>query len=114
MSQHYFDTQYQGRPATVLMGWDRPLSGFFLVVEENTETDEPLIYSNLLDDDLRQLHGTSLPGYLEYFRKILDGLGIQLPEDIFTNVLNDSKMNAGNKISNYWFENGQLNCTTRG
>lgn len=29
MSRHYFKTEYQGKSVTVLMGYDRPLGGFF-------------------------------------------------------------------------------------
>jgi hypothetical protein len=31
MTQHTFPIEYNGKSATILMGWDRPLQGFFMM-----------------------------------------------------------------------------------
>ena len=35
MSQHYFSTKHHGEAITVLLGWDRPLGHYFMVVERD-------------------------------------------------------------------------------
>lgn len=40
MSQHYFYTQHNGMKTVVLMGWDRPLQGFFLVVQKEDDKED--------------------------------------------------------------------------
>src|SRR3546814_6284363 len=52
MSRHYFNTFHKGSPISVILGWDRPMNYFFLVIEEqNNSADNPmtldLLYSNL-------------------------------------------------------------------
>jgi len=44
MSRHYFDTFHKGFSVTVLLGWDRPMNYFFLVIEKPTE---------LIDDTMK-------------------------------------------------------------
>lgn len=46
MSQHHFYTTHEGVGAHVYMGWDKPLQGFFLVIEKDNDEDEPF-WSNL-------------------------------------------------------------------
>jgi len=69
MSQHFFKCLHQGKPVCVLMGWDRPLSGFFLVVEADIPTlDDDYVYSNLNDPALTECYG--LPDDIGYFKTV--------------------------------------------
>ncbi len=100
MSQHYFTTTHHGRPITVILGWDRPLSHFFLVVEYNdseadsqddeTEQDEGILYSNLNDPN-----AWGKP--LAYYRDKLTELGLAVPESMFTETLLDETFCVGNR-----------------
>ena len=72
MSQHFYTSHYQGRTVTVLMGWDRPLQGYFMVVTFNRD-DDP-VYSNLDDPDLIPWMG--FPPTLEPFVRKVDALGL--------------------------------------
>lgn len=91
MSQHYFNTLTQdGEPVSVLMGWDRPLGHFFLVVEKDTDDDEYL-YSNL--DDPQALFNRPL----SYYREKLAILGIDVPDSMFVEIERDKAMNTGNR-----------------
>jgi len=109
MSQHYFSTVYDGKPVTVILGWDRPLQGYFLVIEDDSKADsveEVFIYSNLLDENLT---GSKLTKNLDYFTNcILKGLDIFVPVAIFQNVIADSASNIGNKVCRYHLDGGKL------
>jgi hypothetical protein len=76
MRQHHIVTTYQGKPVAVLMGYDRPLKHYFLVVERDVADDEdddsagsPIIYSNLNERD-------AFKKDLSYYRAKLSELGI--------------------------------------
>ena len=70
------------------MGWDRPLQGFFMVIEKESK-DEPL-WSNLDQDE-------SHPKTLEPFMQVLNQYGISLPEEMLNSVKQDGEDNIGNK-----------------
>lgn len=93
MSQHSFHTAHRERPVQVLMGWDRPLSGYFLVVErlDTEDDDERYLYSNL-DEEI------SHPPSVEPFLKVLQELGIKVPPEMIEEVQADGMRNVGNKI----------------
>lgn len=76
MSQHFCDSQFQGQPVVVILGWDRPLACFFMVVEKEGEEDEGIVYSNLNEKD-------AFKKPLGYFKKKLDDLGIKVPHSMF-------------------------------
>lgn len=107
MSQHYYDTQTSsGRNVQVLMGWDRPLQQFFLVVEDMDQSDEeqdPHLYSNL--DDAGSLGLTDLG----YFLNKLKELGITIPERMVNEIQADCCMNMGNRQVGY-NKNGTIIC----
>ncbi len=46
MSQHIFYTMREGEQTKIMMGWDRPLQGYFMVIEKETDVDVPF-WSNL-------------------------------------------------------------------
>jgi hypothetical protein len=81
MSQHYFDTTWGSQLISILMGWDRPLQGYFMVIE-SPENDEPL-WCNLS-------HEPSHPDILEMIQEILE----------------DGAKNVGNKQVRHSLEDG--------
>lgn len=99
MSQHYFETKHEEKPVTVVMGWDRRLQGFFMVIEKaNTEEDE-YIYSNLSDEALFSYMG--LPPSLDYFLEVLQSFGLKVPQTMIDEVRADGINNVGNRIEIY-------------
>jgi hypothetical protein len=72
MSQHYFDTSLGDEPITVMLGWDRPLQGYFMLIE-STQRDG-YIYSNLEDIDLVKCGGFA--SSLDYFIDKMRELGV--------------------------------------
>ncbi|PMM26314.1 hypothetical protein BCT58_08190 [Vibrio lentus] len=57
----------------MLCGWDRPLQGFFLVIEKSDE----LQYSNLFENDPH-------PKSFDVFLIVLARFGIPMPQRILT------------------------------
>ena len=99
MSQHYFETHHKGFPITIMLGWDRPMQHFFLVIKKPTELigdpnyvyDGEVLYSNLYD--------TNAFGHdLEYFGEVLRHFQIVVPASMFVQVLRDSLRNIGNRV----------------
>ena len=91
MSQHIFKTtDAQGNDVTVKMGYDRPLNFVFCTVM-NREDD--VIYSNLDDDDA----GTHQQN-VDYYRSVLEALGLNVPQSIFQEVAADQRGRVGNRI----------------
>jgi hypothetical protein len=116
MSQHYFNTQRAGTPVTVLLGWDRPIGHFFMVVEclaASTGATESASSASQVEDDG---DGADDDGYLysymnepnpfglslDRLRGALSDLGIQVPEEMFEQVLLDQAKCVGNR--HVWYE----------
>jgi hypothetical protein len=97
MSQHYFDTTWGSQLISILMGWDRPLQGYFMVIE-SPENDEPL-WCNLS-------HEPSHPDILEPFLAILADLNITIPLQMIQEILEDGAKNVGNKQVRHSLEDG--------
>ncbi|HET9645425.1 MAG TPA: hypothetical protein VFP68_19180 [Burkholderiaceae bacterium] len=97
MSQHRFQTTYQGDPVSVLMGWDRPLQGFFLVIAAICR--DGYVYSNLEDRALRQCFG--LPPALDYFLGKLSEFGIEVPSRMIDEIKADADKDVGNRYVVY-------------
>jgi hypothetical protein len=118
MSQHYFNTQQAGNPVKVLLGWDRPLGHYFMVIEkiaaavatesasaapqcededddEDDDYDDGYLYSNLNE---RDPFGLSL----DHFRGVLSELGILVPEQMFEQIEQDKAMRVGNR--HVWYQ----------
>jgi hypothetical protein len=93
MSQHFCTTTMGSKAVEVLMGWDRPLQGFFMVIHdlEAPVEDDGLIYSNLDEPD-------SHPQVLDPFTEKLEELGIQVPAAMIEEVKDDQMWNVGNKM----------------
>jgi hypothetical protein len=99
MSQHLFSTQFDGKPVVVMMGWDRPLQGFFLVVEASDDENEEYVYTNLEDPALIPWMG--LPPTIEPFLAKLRELGIVVPARMLEEVKADAMANTGNRYVTY-------------
>jgi len=93
VSQHLFDTWHEGAPVTVMLGWDRRLACFFLVIGKLHEPDEDerLLYSNLHE---REPFNQGLDDYREVLRRFQ----IDVPESLFSESLSDRERNIGNRI----------------
>jgi hypothetical protein len=98
MTQHYYPTEHQGKPATIMMGWDRPLQGFFMVIEDSQNRGE-YIYSNLDDPELIQFGG--LPPCLDHFLAKLQALGLSVPDVMLNAIELDAALNEGNRRAEY-------------
>ncbi|PUA30430.1 MAG: hypothetical protein B0W54_08030 [Cellvibrio sp. 79] len=94
MSRHYFKTEYSGKPVDVLMGFDRPLNGFFMVIdyveEPEDEEDDGYIFSNLWQDDP---HPKTLRPYLDKLAE----LKISVPAQMIDEIEADGRLKTGNK-----------------
>lgn len=93
MSQHTYPSTYKGQPITILMGWDRPLQGFFMVIE--LEKVEGCVYCNLDDPLLSSVGG--LPDSLGHFTDKLDELGLSVPHNMIQQIELDAAANLGNR-----------------
>lgn len=90
MSQHVFRaTALNGDPVTVTLGYDRPLDYVFCLVQDQ---HGEYLYSNLADPDA----GTE-QRHVDYFRPVLAGLGVKLPESMFVEVKGDQTNAVGNR-----------------
>lgn len=104
MSQHIVQSRYRGEPVSVLLGWDRPLQQFFLVIERTAldsqadeEDAEPFVYTNLEDPEVN-------PRNLAYFREVVARLAVPVPPQVFEAVAHDAQVNRGNHVVRYDFE----------
>ena len=103
MSQHFFETQYNGKKVKVFAGWDRPLQGFFMMVEDldaSEGSDDPYIYNNLARKD-------SHPKTFEPFIHVLVDLGIIIPKEMIDEIVADGIANMGNKVVRHYQGNGK-------
>lgn len=108
MSQHYFSTEHEGEPIQVFMGYDRPLDGYFMVIEKEIESengedddkDDALIYSNLFEECS---HPNNLDGYLA----VLTAKNIVVPQQMLDEIKQDFLHRVGNKVVYHTLDNGQ-------
>lgn len=99
MSQHLFETHHQGFPITVILGWDRPMQCFFLVIKKPAELiggpkyvyDDEVLYSNLYDD-------SPFNHDLEYYSDVLRHFQIVVPASMFAEVVRDAIRSVGNRV----------------
>lgn len=109
MSQHLCDSIYQGKRVRVMSGWDRRVQSHFLVISRlpqpsegqekaasGDDKEDDFVYSNLDDP---KLAGTFAGGAdLDYFKRVLDDMGIKVPEALMREVEADRLANAGNRV----------------
>ncbi|OEC65671.1 hypothetical protein A7D21_32845 [Pseudomonas sp. AP19] len=96
MSQHFVKLYHAQSNCLVRvqLGWDRPLQGFYMVVEKDSvegldDCDEGIVYSNL--DDVGH------PSDLAHFKEIASKLSVQIPDVMWRAAYLDSQHNAVNK-----------------
>jgi hypothetical protein len=77
---------------TVTLGYDRPLNYVFCTVFRADEEDSP-VYTNLDDDNA----GTQLQE-VDYYRSVLEDLGIEVPEQMLIEVASDQTNREGNRF----------------
>jgi len=99
MSRHYFKTSHEGSPITVLIGWDRPMNNFFLVIEKPAELVGnsmafDFLYTNLQERD-------PFNHDLDYYRAVLRHFQIVVPESMFIEVQRDFEKKIGNRVANH-------------
>ncbi len=102
MSRHRFKTTLQGRPISVDMGWDRPLQGFFMLVqrEDASIEEESFLYDNLSQE---VSHFATIDPYLD----VLTSLNITIPNEMVEEIWRDGEENVGNKcVEHRKYENG--------
>jgi len=97
MSQHIYPSAYKGQPVNIVVGWDRPLRGFFLNVE--LVEAEGFVYTSCGDPQLVWSRGFAES--LTPFNEKLDELGLSLPLAIIEQVELDAATNAGNRYVIY-------------
>lgn len=97
MSQHVFISEHEGKPVSILMGWDRPLQGYFMVIE--VDGSEDYLYENTNDVDLLPFYG--LPDTLDHFIAKLGELGLAIPALMVQEIQNDARANVGNRYVKY-------------
>jgi hypothetical protein len=103
MSQHFFETTYLNEPVRIMMGWDRPLQYYFLLIEKLTsDEEERIIWSNL--DHFTAFEARSLENYLS----VLNGLCIGVPEQMIAEIHADAAANCGNKEVRHIFINSPV------
>ena len=98
MSQHCFYTAHEKEEIQIVMGWDRPLQGYFMVIQKDFDGDIPF-WSNLD-------HEPSHPNNLDAFLSVLDKLNIKIPLQMIDEILEDGKNNMGNKVILHSIEDG--------
>lgn len=80
MSQHRFTSGKY----SVLCGWDKPLQGFFLVIESS---DEELQYSNLYEPEPH-------PPSFDHFLIVLARFGIEISDGLLRQLHKDKADNV--------------------
>jgi hypothetical protein len=96
MSQHIFETtDLGGERLIVTLGYDRPLDYVFCTVMTEGGT---VIYTNL-DDDWAGLAQQRVG----YYRSIIEGLGLEIPESMFREVEADQARRTGNRLQVHFF-----------
>ncbi|MDC5711130.1 hypothetical protein [Vibrio europaeus] len=88
MSQHTF----KSNGLDVLCGWDRPLQGYFLVIESENQ-DEPL-YSNLYEQN-------SHPECFDSYLSVLNRFGLVCPYGLLSRLEEDKVNNVGNESTEW-------------
>lgn len=104
MSRHYYDVPNKNEPTYVLIGWDKTCQGFFMVIEKPGHKKDAPFYSNLFETN-------SHPKTLRRFLTILSAQHIELPPSLIQEVLQDKKINCGNKDVLHEMKDGRYQRT---
>lgn len=106
MTQRIFDTQTSaGQAVQVMIGWDRPLKGYFLnVYLTNVPEDE----DDLLFTNLELPPAESHPKSVDPFIAVLTDFGISVPDTVVQDLVADKDLNRGNVMTTYDAQGGVL------
>jgi len=102
MSQHIISVQSKksGGLVRIQLGWDKPMSEFYLVVfvepPVGQQLDENKIVYSSLDDRLADGQQD-----LGYFKAVAVQLGCDLPEHLWRAAYQDREFNIVNKVRHY-------------
>lgn len=105
MSRHHFHTTHENRLVVVTLGWDRPLQGYFMMVQKqdvNDSQDEDIFLFNNME--WVESHPLSLDPFMGALKK----LGIALPDMLYQELLVDGRINAGNKMVEWRMQDAHL------
>ena len=76
MSQVWFSTEFEGKPAKVMGGWDRPLGYWhFTIFDADPEADEELLWDGL--------GNLGFCRNLDTIKKLVQDLPLDVPEGFF-------------------------------
>lgn len=82
MSQHVYETKNgDGKAVTVMIGYERRLDYVFCTV---ADANGDLLYTSISDENA----GFSQQE-VDYFRHVLEGLGVKVPQSVFEAVEKD-------------------------
>ena len=103
MSRHHLHTVRDGRPWLVVMGYDRPLSEFFLQLWDDApgaDAEEPAYNSSLHEPaaDWRDI--------ATVVQRLAD-FGLQVPSSMIDSVIVDAALRAGNRIVEHTPDGGE-------
>lgn len=95
MSKHTFTSIVGESVFKVEIGWDRPMSCFYCLIDKDKllEKEDRYFYSNL-DDVFAQ-------GELGYYEAVCKLYEIKLPDGLIKALLEDKKRNAVNERRNW-------------
>jgi hypothetical protein len=106
VSHHIFETNSQGRRVSVVLGYDRILDRFFLVVQRldsptckgrrrsGRDSGPDFLYANTADPNAQDDLG--------YYREKLEARGISLPRKVFREVFRDFEDQVGNRVVRHY------------
>ena len=100
MSRHSYPATSAGRPVLVVIGYDRALRGFYLLVERCDGPDGHMLYCNLDDPLLADCMG--LPDSTDYFVVKLQALGLPLWRHVLDELHADQRGQIGNR--DVWYD----------
>lgn len=89
MSQHTFQHGHY----SILCGFDRPLQGFFLVIDDDQNSDD-VAYSNLYEK-------VSHPDTFAPFIEVLNRFSIPIPDGLLIELEKDQEANRGNVFTTW-------------
>lgn len=99
MSQHTYQTQYKGQEARILMGFDRPMQGFFMDINLKAKFETIPLYASSKDPELQGSLGMSKS--IDIFCKRLVEFDLTIPEAMLLAVQKDGEENAGNVVMDH-------------
>lgn len=105
MSRHLFHLRYKNKPAYVLIGWNRAMQGYSMVLDYTNNLQNTPLFSNT------QLKN-AYPHSIEIFLDILEReFKLFLPDAMLVEILRDARQNIGTKDVVHFIING---CHKRG